>query len=326
MKPNPIPDPFGLKRLSLSTRSRREAGRQGLIPALGLMLGLFLLPATSLRAAPLQPTDIINQFVPSQPFRLQPWGVAQCYGLFVPTTNLPESGLNGTPLPLGGTLRFGRAPDPADPSRAALRMTLMPTDPPTAGAPRCETTFSPGATGLPMGRVFWHAFAIHIPDWHRTTDEQQLMQWHAGDTTGLQPIYSLLVRGPQMRLILRYDTSATPSRATTVTRVLWSTNSWPPNSWITVVTRALVSADAAAKPQVSTWINGQPVVNYSGPVGYRTPTAQPYVKHGLYHWVNLNPWDLSLPQRTVHFRRAVLVADPKGQYSPADLATHVNLP
>lgn len=301
-----------------------------LIPrlALGLGLGLGLLasPAVPVRAAPLQSADIIDQFIPSQPFRLQPWGVAQCYGLFVPSANLPETGINGTPLPLGGTLRFGRAPDPTDPGRATLRMTLMPDDPLTAGAPRCETTFSPGATGLPIGRVFWHAFAIHIPDWRRTTDEQQLMQWHAGDTTGLQPIYSLLLRGAQMRLILRYDTSATPSRTTTVTRVLWSTNSWPPNTWITVVTRALVSTDPAEGPRISTWINGQPVVNYTGPVGYRTPTAQPYVKHGLYHWTNLNPWDLSLPQRTVHFRRAVLVADPRGLYSPADLATHVNLP
>lgn len=294
--------------------------------ALTLLAALLIAPVAPAAAASLQPADIIDQFIPSVPFRQQPWGVAQCYGLFVPSANLPETGINGTPLPMGGTLRFGRAPDPSDPSRVALRMTVLPTDPPTAGAPRCETTFSPGATGLPVGRVFWHAFAIQIPDWRRTSDEQQLMQWHAGDTTGLQPIYSLLVRGTQMRLVLRYDTAAMPSRQTTVTRVLWSTNSWPPNTWLTVVTRALVSVDPAAGPRISTWINGTAVVNYSGPVGYRAPTAQPYVKHGIYHWTNLNPWDMTLPQRTVHFRRAVLALDPAGQYAPGDLAAHVNLP
>lgn len=294
--------------------------------ALTLLAALPIAPVAPAAAASLQPADIIDQFIPSMPFRQQPWGVAQCYGLFVPSANLPETGINGTPLPLGGTLRFGRAPDPSDPSRVALRMTVLPTDPPTAGAPRCETTFSPGATGLPIGRVFWHAFAIQIPDWRRTSDEQQLMQWHAGDTTGLQPIYSLLVRGTQMRLVLRYDTAAVPSRQTTATRVLWTTNSWPPNTWLTVVTRALVSVDPAVSPRISTWINGTAVVNYSGPVGYRTPTAQPYVKHGIYHWTNLNPWDMTLPQRTVHFRRAVLALDPTGQYAPGDLAAHVNLP
>lgn len=278
------------------------------------------------QAADLQPADVIAQFIPSRPFSQQPWGVAQCMAQFIPIGQLPESGINGPMLPSGGTLRFGKAPDPTEPSRIALRMTLMPTDPITAGAPRCETTFSPGATSMPQGRVFWHAFAIHIPDWRRTTDEQQLMQWHAGDTTNLQPIYSLLVRGSQMRLILRYDTSAMPTRQTTVTRVLWSANTWPPNTWITVVTRALVSPNSAANPMISTWINGTQVVNYRGPVGYNTPTAQPYLKHGLYHWTNLNPWDPTLPERTVHFRRAVLAADPKGLYSPADLATHVNLP
>ena len=277
-------------------------------------------------AADLQAADIIDQFIPSKPFSQQPWGVAQCYGQFVPVGRLAETGIHGTTLPLGGTLRFGKAPDPADPARTALRMTVLPNDPPTAGAPRCETTFSPGATGMPQGRVFWHAFSIHIPEWRKTTDEQQLMQWHAGDNTNLQPIYSLLVRGTEMRLIMRYDTSATPSRNTTVTRILWATSAWPPNTWITVVTRALVSPNPAASPMISTWINGAQVVNYRGPVGYNTPSAQPYLKHGLYHWTNLNPWDMTLPQRTVHFRRAVLAADPKGLYSPAVLATYVNLP
>lgn len=278
------------------------------------------------RAANLAPEDIVVQFIPSVPFSQQPWGVAQCYGLFVPTAKLPEGGINGSPLPLGGTLRFGRAPDPSEAGRVSLRMTVIPSDPPTAGAPRCETTFSPGATGLPIGRVFWHAFAIQIPDWRKTTDEQQLMQWHAGDTTGLQPIYSLLVRGTQMRLVLRYDTATTPSRDTTASRVLWSSNAWPPNTWLTFVSRALVSTNPAAGPRIQTWVNGQPVVNYSGPVGYNTPTAQPYIKHGIYHWTNLNPWDMTLPQRTVHFRRAVLALDSRGRYGPADLAAHVNLP
>ena len=82
----------------------------------------------------------------------------------------------------------------------------------------------------------------------------------------------------------------------------------------------------AASPQLRTWINGRLVVNYSGPVGFNVPPTQPYVKHGIYHWTIQNAWDTRLPQRTVHFRRAVLVNDSRGLYTPADLAAHVNLP
>ena len=289
------------------------------------LTGLALL-ASAAQALPLQSTDILNQFVPSLPFGQQPWGVVQCYGQFIPSAKLPETGLNGTRLPSGGTLRFGKAPDPADPKRVALRAAIVPADPLTAGAPRCETTFSPGATGLPQGKRFWHAFAIHIPDWRSTKDEQLLMQWNPGDGTGLQPIYALILRGPRMSLVMRYSTAATPTRANTVVREVWSSSSWPPNTWITIATQALISPNPAAGPVLRTWINGQPVVNYSGPLGYNTPTALPYVKHGIYHYLEYNAWDLSLPERAVHFRRAVLVNDARGVYSAADLAAHVNLP
>lgn len=284
------------------------------------------LSCAAVQALTIQPSDIIDQFIPSLPFTQQPWGVVQCYGLFIPSAKLPEAGLNGTRLPSGGTLRFGKAPDPVAPARVAFRVSIVPTDPLTAGAPRCETTFSPGATGLPLGRRFWHAFAIHIPDWRNTKDEQLLMQWNPGDGTGLQPIYSLILRGARMSLVMRYSTSATPTRANTVVREIWSASSWPPNTWITIVTQGLISPDPAKGPFLNTWINGQPVVGYTGPVGFNTPSALPYVKHGVYHYLDYNAWDMSLPERQVHFRRAVLVNDARGVYRQADLAAHVNLP
>lgn len=287
--------------------------------------GASLLTATA-TGAPISGADIIAQFNPGQSLSQQAWGNVQCYGLIVPSQSVPEQGINGTTLPLGGTLRFGRAADPIDSQRPALRFTLLANDPLTAGSYRCETAFSPGATGLPRGKPFWHAFAVHIPDWRNTTDEQQLAQWHAGDTSGMQPIYSLLVRDGQMRLVLRYSTEANPTASSVRTIVLWSSANWAPNSWYTVVTKAMVSTDPAASPYISTWINGAQVVNYRGPVGFNQPQALPYVKHGIYHWVNLNAWDTRAPQRTVHFRRAALVGDSKGIYSPDDLALYVNAP
>lgn len=291
-----------------------------------LMAALMLQMAPGARATPVAAQDILAQFTPSLSLSKQAFGNVQCYGLIIPSQTVPEAGINGTPLPLGGTLRFGRVPDPVDPNRWTLRFTLMPTDPLTAGSYRCETAFNPSTSGLPRGRLFWHAYSVYLPDWRATNDEQQLAQWHAGDTSGLQPIYALLSRDGQMRLVMRTSTSPTPTPSTVNTQVLWSTNSWVPNQWITVVTQALVSTDPAASPFIKTWINGNLVVNYKGPVGYNQPTAQPYVKHGIYHWINMNTWDMRLPQRDVWFRRAALVLDPNRVYTPADLGAFVNAP
>jgi hypothetical protein len=291
-----------------------------------LLTTLMTTAGLAAHAVPVLAKDVLAQFVPGISLSLQAFGNVQCYGQIMPSQRVPEAGINGTPLPQGGTLRFGRVPDPVDGRRWAMRFTVMPTDPLTAGSYRCETAFNPSSSGLPRGRVFWHAYSVYLPDWRSTNDEQQLTQWHAGDTSGLQPIYALLSRDGQMRLVMRSSTAPNPTPATVRTQVLWSTNSWLPNQWITVVTQALVSTDPAAAPFIQTWINGSLVVNYKGPVGYNQPTAQPYVKHGVYHWTNLNPWDLRLPQRDVLFRRAALVLDPGRVYTATDLAAFVNAP
>ena len=272
-----------------------------------------------------QSSDVLVQANPNLSFSSQTWGNAQCDGFIMPSARVPETGIHDTLQEDGTTLRYGRITDPTDYSRMAYRYSLEPTDPLTASSLRCEIAFSPGGTtGLPLNSLFWHAFALRIPDWRYTNDEQQLAQWHAGDTSGLLPIYQLLVRGTEMRLILRYDTSAIPSRNTTKTLVVWRTTNWTPNQWLTLVTQALVSTNINAGPFVRTWINGTQVVNYKGPVGYNQPDALPYVKHGIYHWTNLNPWDYALRQRYVHMRKAGLVKDPNRIYTPSSLANWVH--
>lgn len=272
-----------------------------------------------------QATDVLVQANPNQSFAQQNWGNVQCDGFIMPSYRVSENGIHDTVQADGTTLRYGRVTDPTDISRIAYRYSVEPTDPLTASSLRCEIAFSPGGTtGLPINSPFWHAFAVRIPDWRYTKDEQQLAQWHAGDTSGLLPIYQLLVRGSEMRLILRYDTSATPSRNTTKTLVVWRTTNWVPNQWLTLVTQAVVSTNSNASPFVRTWINGTQVVNYKGPVGYNQPDALPYVKHGIYHWTNLNPWDYTIRQRVVHMRKAGLIKDPSRIYTPASLANWIH--
>lgn len=310
---------------SACPRSKRTILRQTIVK-MAAPLTLWCSLANGALAADVTPESIIAQFNPNQSLSTQAWGNVQCYGLILPSQWVPEQGVNGSVLEDGSTLRFGRVADPQDVNRMSLRFALRSSDPLTAGSYRCETAFSPGPTGLPIRSVFWHAFAVFIPDWRNTTDEQQLAQWHAGDTSGLQPIYALLVRDGQMRLVLRYSTADSPTSSTVRTQVLWSSTSWQPKQWFTFVTKAKVSANSADDPFIQTWVNGSQVVNYRGPVGYRQPTAQPYVKHGVYHWINLNAWDSRQPTRAVHFRRAALVSDTSGRYLPSDLGRFINSP
>lgn len=281
---------------------------------------------TDVRAAPLKTVtttavataDIISSASASKTFATQQWGNVQCAGQIVPSQTVPETGLLGTTQVGGSLVRFGKTADAQTLSRKALKITLDPNDELTAGSHRCEIAF-PGSAdgGIPRGQAFWHAFSVKIPDWRSTTDEQALAQWHAGDTSGgMLPVYTLLVRGNTIRLVLRYDSSAIPSRTSAQTVVAWSMDGWTPGVWMNFVTQALISTDSTKAPFVKTWMNGKQIVAYSGPVGYNQPTVNQYAKHGIYHWVDeFNPWDMTVPTRSISLRHPVIVRDVTKKYT-----------
>lgn len=268
-------------------------------------------------------TDILNQARPALPFAQQSWGNNQCAGYILASQKTPEAGLHGRALADGRTLRFGRVPDSSTASGYAYELAVDPGDALTASSYRCEIAFAADTQrALPRGVNFWHALAVKLPDWRMTSDEQSLAQWHAGDTSGgLLPIYALLVRGKTMRLVLRYSTADTPTRANTKTLVVWSTDSWTPGVWLNVVTQARLSTDLADAPFVKTWINSRQVLDYAGPVGYKQPAATPYAKQGVYHWVDAtNPWDMQVPTRIIRMKRPVLVKDVARTYTLAHVS------
>ena len=270
---------------------------------------------------------VSNQARARLAFASQQWGNIQCGGSLKATKDIPESGIHGATLPGSQSLRFGRVADNTTASGVAYQITLTPTDPQTAGSHRCELAFAADSvSGIPRDTTFWHAFSVKLPDWRGTTDEQAIAQWHAGDRSGgLLPIYTLLVRGNVMRLLVRHDSSATPSRSTAVATVVWSTSDWKANTWLNFVTQALVSPDVNRGPFIKTWLNGAEIVNYQGPVGYNQPTVQSYAKHGIYHWVDsTNQWDMSLPTRTLRLKRPLIVRDPAGEFDHTRIESLLN--
>jgi hypothetical protein len=260
-----------------------------------------------------QQADIAVQARAGIPFAQQYFGNVQCNGQVVSSNQVPEAGIRGTALADDKTLRFGRVADNTANSGSAYEFTLNVGDALTATSHRCELALAADATsGIPRKIGFWHAFSIKLGDWHNTTDEQALAQWHAGDASGgLLPIYTLLVRGNVMRLVLRYSDSLAPTRENSRAIVVWSTDKWVANQWLNFSTQALMSADPADHPFVKTWLNGVQIVNYNGLVGYNQPTVQSYAKHGIYHWVDsTNPWDMSIATRTMRLKRPLIARDP----------------
>lgn len=287
--------------------------------------------ATALGSAPaalaLDAADVAVEARPSKAFADQRWGNVQCVGQIRASQDVPEAGIAGTALP-GGTLRFGRVADPDGGAVPAYQFTLDADDPTTASSHRCELALTGGRGMLPRDQVFWHAFAVRLSDQAGTTDEQALAQWHAGDTSGgMLPIYTLLQRGNQLRLVLRYDSSATPARASTTTLTVWRSLGSQAGRWLSFVTQAQLSPRDGSGGFVRTWLDGQRIVDYSGPVGYDQPAASPYVKHGIYHWVDAsNPWDLRLPTRSVLQRRPLVVLDPARKYTETSLGAAIGAP
>lgn len=280
----------------------------------------FALPAP----LPVDAADIGVEARPALTFAGQHWGNVQCVGQIRASQDVPETGMVGTPLAGGDALRFGRVFDPLNPTQPVYRFTLDVNDPPTASSQRCEVALSGGRGALPRDQVFWHAFAVLLSDQAGTTDEQAIAQWHAGDTSGLLPIYTLLQKGNQLRLVLRYDSAATPTRAGTTTVTVWRSVTSQAGRWLSFVTQAQLTPRQGGGGFVRTWLDGKRIVDYTGPVGYDQPTATPYVKHGIYHWVDSsNPWDLKLPTRTVLQRHPLVVLDPTRKYTEASLAAAV---
>jgi hypothetical protein len=276
---------------------------------------------------PINPADILVEFDPAASFASQAIGNIQAYGIIQSFSSTTPPGISGSVTPYG-SLRFGREIDPVRPGTYVYTSMVVYDDPPTAGAIRSETAFDSALYGIPQAQKFYHAFAVFTGDWRTTTDAQLLMQWNAGGTASLQPIYSMDVTSGALRLVLRYNNSLTPSVGTTTDLILMTSPSgwWKNNTYLTVVTEAVVSIDPLDNPYIKTWINGQLVVDYTGPIGYvDNPTYQtPYAKHGVYHWQVGNPWDMSQPARVAHYRRAVIVNN--GTYTPDDLSAYVNTP
>jgi hypothetical protein len=259
--------------------------------------------------APVAASDIISRASADVAFANQSGYTAQVIGTYTSAPNIPESGINGTTLPNGETLRLGKVIDPANSLSKALAFQVIGSDPTTSGGKRAELSVSPN---IEMNKVYWIVFSAYVYDWGTLASTDNALfgtQMHAGDNSaGLSPSFGLYTTqyGRTFRARARYSTSSDPSQSNSVS-VLFAEYPIPFGQWADFVFKFKHNTSGAGFLQV--WMNGQQIANYQGSLGYNTGYKD-YAKFGYYNWTASS---MNGTARKVLLRSPTIVSDPTGQ-------------
>ena len=269
--------------------------------------------------SPIDPAHILTHASADMPFSQQSGYTAQVINTYTSASQIPESGIHGTTLPNGETLRFGKTADPSNSLRKALAFQVRNSDPLTSKGMRAEIS---APQNIEMNEVYWIAFSAYIHDWGTLASTDSSLfgtQVHSGDNAlGLSPSFSLYTRqnGRAFQVQARYSEAATPSQSNSTT-VGYAEYPIPFHQWTDFVLKFKHNTSGNGFLQV--WMNGQMIANYQGSLGFNTPGMKDYAKFGYYNWtasaMNSTP-------RNVLLRAPTLVADPTGQtYSAEQVRT-----
>ncbi len=178
-------------------------------------------------------------------------------------------------------------PDPVDPGNRVARFELRPGDRPVNLGLRTE--LSEFAFKAPFGREIIYSFRTYIPeDWSDQDVRCLIAQWHAWHDWVLGEALRSPVLGIEYRdnvfLIrlchndgwIQRDNSPASNHKTVVYR---SEALAQKGVWHTFKAQVRWSPDPDGRLRM--WINGEQVVDYAGPIGYRDALG-PYFKMGLY--------------------------------------------
>jgi hypothetical protein len=267
--------------------------------------------------------DIIGQIRADTAFSQQSGATAQVIGQFPNISQIPESGITHSTLPNGETLRLGKQTDPVNSSRKALVFQLSPNDPTTSSSKRSEFQMP---NNIYMDKTYWVAYSVYIYDWGNLNSGDESLfgsQIHSADhSRGLSPTYTTATfDGRTFRFSVQYSTSSspTPGNTTSIKFPDWSKPGIPIpfGRWVDFVFKFRQSLGSSGFFQA--WMDGQQMVDYSGPMGFNTPGYIDYAKFGYYNWSSFNS------SRKVLMRAPIVVKDPTGsKYSATDMRTWVN--
>jgi hypothetical protein len=268
-------------------------------------------------AAAIDTADILGEADANTPFAQQSGYNGQVIGQFPDAQDIPENGIHYSSLSNGETLRLGKVLDPWNPNSKVFAFQLGPNDPTTSGSKRSEFEFPPNVQN---GKTYWIAFSVNVQDWGSLSSGDDALfgtQVHSGDSSkGFSPSFSLVSYGSSGgRTFQVFRTSS--SGGTSQTMVKYPEIPIRFGQWTQFVFKFRHATDDSGLLQV--WMDGQQIVDYSGPIGFNTPGYRDYAKFGYYNWSSFNS------SRKVLLRAPVLVQDPSGsKYSVDALRAYVD--
>ena len=267
-------------------------------------------------------SDIITRASADIPFAQQGGYNVQVINNYTSAPSLPESGIHGTTLPNGETLRFGKVADPTDSIRKALAFQVHTSDPLTSSGKRSELSVTPN---IEMNKVYWIAFSAYVYDWGTLTTADDALfgtQVHTGDNDAKVggPSLALVTTqtGRKFQVYSRYSESSTPSGSNSVS-VRHTEYDIPFGRWADFVFK--FKHNTSGNGLLQAWMDGQMIANYTGSLGFNTGMAD-YAKFGYYNWSGTS---MNSTARKVLLRSPTIVADPTGsKYSQEQLRALVS--
>jgi hypothetical protein len=159
----------------------------------------------------------------------------------------------------------------------AARFEHRPGDEPWTGGYRAEVSeyFGKVEFSVPV----WYAFSTYIPDSFQ--GEAVISQWHATPDVGevwRSPPLALRYNGTALRVTKRHSAIRIQQENNAPERNLFVT-SLVKDTWNDWMFRIVWSAQFGS---VDAWLNGNKVIEYEGPIGYKDSRG-PYFKFGLYN-------------------------------------------
>lgn len=177
-----------------------------------------------------------------------------------------------------GDPRISLVADPTDPKRRVLRLKQQPDDPVIAGQPRTELNFHRGrpSTTPPGDSWFWRVWQVYLPAWADTDATYVVAQIHS--TAGRNPPMVLVIRRGRYAIEVRSATKVPMTPSDQIHRVmLRDLGPIVIGKWTTIVQRVRIDPEGGG---LQTWIDGDLVFDYTGPIGYAD--GEHYFKQGMY--------------------------------------------
>jgi len=255
--------------------------------------------------SPVADSHIIGKARADVAFSQQSGYSAQVIGQHTSVSSIPESGINGSTLSNGETLRVGKAGDPRNSAAKVFQFQLGPNDPDTSGSKRAEFSFTPN---IEMNKVYWIAVSTYVHDWGNLGSGDMSLfgtQLHSGaNNLGLSPSFGLYTSsgGRNFHVEARWAAGSCSSGCST-TKANYADQPIPFGRWVDFVFKFKQNTSGSGFLQV--WMDGQQIVNHTGNLGFSTG-ATDYAKFGYYNWSSFNS------SRKVMLRSPTIVADPTG--------------